>query len=492
MTTKQANSLVTGTQGDPSGWSRRRVLRLGGAAALGVAAAATPLLISAAPSATQAAKEPPVEPNAGAWRTWVLSSGSQLRLPAPPDAATTRAELAELQALAGRRDTAALDLINYWDSGSPGYRWDDFALQHTLAKGIGGGRAWRTMALLNVAIYDATIAAWDNKYHYQRQRPSEANPQLTTALPVPNSPSYPCEHAAAAGAAAAILSYIYPADAASFEAAAAEAGRCRQMAGLAYPSDVAAGMEIGRKVADLVIARAKADGSDKPWTGSVPTEADKWKPAPNTTPAEVTTGTWKPWVLAANDQARLAAPAAIGSAQRTQELAEVKGFARTNATNVTAGFWEYYGGLRVHIYWHTHLSKKIAEYRLDANPPRAARAYALLSVAQYDAAIACFDTKYAHWLPRPSQLDPTITTVFANPNHPSFPSAHATLSSANAEVLAYLFPREAGIFTGHAQESANSRLWAGIHYRSDNEGGLKQGRAVAELVVARAKEDGAN
>ncbi|MFN8511135.1 MAG: vanadium-dependent haloperoxidase [Thermomicrobiales bacterium] len=492
MVTNEASVLETNKTGEQSGWSRRRVLRLGGAAALGVAAAATPLLLSAAPAASQATSAPPVEPTAGQWKTWVLTSGSQLRLPAPPDAATTRAELAELQALAAQRDNAALDLVNFWDSGSPGYRWDDLALSHTLAKGIGGGKAWRIMALLNVAIYDATIAAWDNKYHYNRKRPSEANPQLTTALPVPNSPSYPCEHSAAAGAAATVLSYLYPADAAIFEQGATEVGRSRQVAGLAYPSDVSAGFAIGRAVGEMVVARARADGSDKAWGGSVPTGPNTWKPAPNTTPGDVTTGTWQPWVLAANDQVRLPAPAAVGSPQRAQESAEVKNFVRTNATNVTAGYWEYYGGLRVHIYWHTHLSRKIAEYRLDANPPRAARAYALLSVAHYDAAIACFDTKYAHWTPRPVQLDPTLTTAFATPNHPSFPSAHATLSSANAEMLAYIFPREAGIFTGYAQESANSRLWAGIHFRSDNEGGLTQGRKVAELVIARAKEDGAN
>ena len=490
MTTNGVLARFTDATNGASGWSRRSILRLGGAAALGAVAATTPALIAAPPAAAQAVTEPPLEPEAGTWQTWVLASGDQLRLPPPPDAATTRGELAQLRALAGQRDAAALDLINYWDSGSPGYRWDDLALTHTLAKGIGGGRAWRLLALLNVAIYDATIAAWDSKYAYRRPRPSEADPSLTTALPVPASPSYPCEHAAAAGAAAAILSYAYPADAALFSAGADEVGRCRQVAGLAYPSDVAAGMELGRAVAELVIARAKADGSDKPWDGVAQTGSGKWTPAQGSTPAEVTTGSWKPWVLATNDQTRPAPPAAAGTAQRTQEAAEVKAFARTNATNVIAGFWEYYGGLRVHVHWHTQLSRKIAEYRLDSNPPRAARAYALLSVANYDAAIACFEAKYAYWLSRPAQLDPTITTVFATPNHPSFPSAHATLSSANAEVLAYLFPRESGIFTAQAQESANSRLWAGIHYRSDNEVGLSQGREVAKLVLARAQKDG--
>jgi membrane-associated phospholipid phosphatase len=479
------------TSGDRPGWSRRSILRLGGAAALGVAASAVPALVAADTTATQANDEPPIEPSAGNWKPWVLTSGRQLRLPAPPDAATTRTELNQLRAMAAQRDTAALDLINYWDSGSPGYRWNDLAITHTLGKGIGGGRASRLLALLNIAIADATIAAWDSKYTHNRQRPSERDPQLTTALPVPNSPSYPCEHSAAAGAAAAILTYVYPADATLFAAGADEVGRARQLAGLAYPSDVAAGMELGRAVADLVIERAKADGSDKPWTGTVPTGDGKWIPAANSTPAEVTLGTWKTWALASGDQVRPGPPLAFGSAQLNQELAEVKAFPRTNATNVTASFWEYYGGLRGHINWQTQLRRLIAEYRLDANPPRAARAYALLSVAYYEAFIACFDAKYTYWAIRPFQLDKTLTTTFVTPNHPSYPSGHSTLSGAASDVLAYLFPREAGLFSAQAEEAAASRLWSGIHFRSDNEIGLAQGREVAKVVITRAKEDGA-
>src|SRR5687768_15575373 len=38
----------------------------------------------------------PIEPTAGSWQTWILSAGDQLRPAAPPDAAATEAELAEL------------------------------------------------------------------------------------------------------------------------------------------------------------------------------------------------------------------------------------------------------------------------------------------------------------------------------------------------------------------------------------------------------------
>ena len=59
------------------------------------------------------------------------------------------------------------------------------------------------------AMYDATIVTWESKYHYDRARPSELDYRLPTALPVPNSPSYPSEHAATAQAAAEISNRTY-------------------------------------------------------------------------------------------------------------------------------------------------------------------------------------------------------------------------------------------------------------------------------------------
>ena len=61
-----------------------------------------------------------IEPKAGTWKTWLLSSGSQLRLPPPPGGDVTQAEIKDLKALASQRDQAALDKISFWDVGSPG------------------------------------------------------------------------------------------------------------------------------------------------------------------------------------------------------------------------------------------------------------------------------------------------------------------------------------------------------------------------------------
>ena len=95
---------------------------------------------------------------------------------------------------------------------------------------IGPHGNYRMMTLLNVAIYEAMVAAWDSKFAHNRRRPSEVDPTLTTVIPNPRSPSYPSEHAAAAGAAAVVLSYVMPDDAVLFSSKAEEAARSRVLA----------------------------------------------------------------------------------------------------------------------------------------------------------------------------------------------------------------------------------------------------------------------
>src|SRR5215472_1943548 len=145
----------------------------------------------AAPSSAGARADDQVEPSAGRWKTWVLTSGSQLRVAPPPDQATTAAELQQLRGLATRRDAAALDRVGFWDTGAPGYRWNGILADELAKHNLSGATTSRQMALMEVAIYDATIAAWDSKYTYRRPRPSTTDPALATAVAMPRSPSYP-------------------------------------------------------------------------------------------------------------------------------------------------------------------------------------------------------------------------------------------------------------------------------------------------------------
>jgi hypothetical protein len=52
-------------------------------------------------------------------------------------------------------------------------------------------------------------------------------------------------------------------------------------------------------------------------------------------------------------------------------------------------------------------------------------------------------------------------------------------------VLARFFPERAGWLRAQAEQAALSRLFGGIHYRSDNEAGLELGREVGRKVLQR-------
>src|SRR5207247_955352 len=127
----------------------------------------------------------------------------------------------------------------------------------------------------------------------------------------------PDERAVAAGAASTVLAYVFPADADAIAAWADEAARSRLEAGVAYPSDVAAGLALGRQVGERAVAWGRADGSDAIWTGSVPTEPGTWK---GTNPIEPLAGTWKPWALTSGSQFRPGPPPAPDSEQFAREL----------------------------------------------------------------------------------------------------------------------------------------------------------------------------
>jgi membrane-associated phospholipid phosphatase len=442
--------------------------------------------------AVQAQTSDQIEPNAGNWRTWVISSGRDYRVPPPPNPAETRAELRSLADLISQNDAQTRQQIAFWDAGAPAYRWIDLINNRLLAGTATTTYPHRVYAYVALAMYDATIATWESKYHYNRRRPSELSHNLPTALPVPNSPSYPSEHAAAAQAAATVLAHFLPAEAQSFQTMAEQAGWSRVLAGLQYPSDYDAGLALGRRVGEQVIAQAMTDGSDAVWAGSVPTGPCKWI---GTNPGNVTGANWRPLLLTSPSQFRPPTPPPCDSAQVVGETADVRNFPRaapgTPASFVfryKAFYWQSPEGLNTWPY--RYADKWIFEDRLDQNPPRAARAYALIAAVLFDAFIASQDGKFTYWYIRPHQLDPAIVPLFPVPNFPSYPSNHSTFSAARSEVLAYLFPTRAEFVRAVGKEAGDSRIWAGIHYQMDNLAGVQLGRSVAQVFISRAQSDG--
>src|SRR5262245_48367882 len=85
--------------------SRRTALRgIGGAGMATALGLATPRPLLASESATATM----IEPDAGSWKTWLLTAGNELRPEAPPDEPATRAELDKLKDMVAGRDTVAL------------------------------------------------------------------------------------------------------------------------------------------------------------------------------------------------------------------------------------------------------------------------------------------------------------------------------------------------------------------------------------------------
>ncbi|MGQ0647500.1 MAG: phosphatase PAP2 family protein, partial [Gemmatimonadaceae bacterium] len=354
-------------------------------------------------------------------------------------------------------------------------------------------RAARVMALLHVGLHDALIATWDAKYAYPRQAPSRAHRGVLSLVPAVASPSYPSEHAAAAGAAAMILSYLFPLDdTAAITRRAREAAESRIVAGAAYRGDVEAGWQLGRAVAQRLIDRAKTDGSGQRWTGSVPAGDMMWKPTPPRrvqAPFDPLAGTWRTWVIPSGSAYRLGPPPTLTSARFIADLAELRGLAAggRTASQITAA--RYWATDAPSLRWELFVDAELRQR--DWSIPHAARARAYVSAAIYDAAVACWDTKYAYWLARPITVDPALNTVFGTPPFPSYPSGHSTMSTAAAVVMSELFPDGKATWLHHAEEASFSRVWGGVHYRFDVIDGDSLGARVGRDVVARLRGDGA-
>ena len=143
----------------------------------------------------------------------------------------------------------------------------------------------------------------------------------------------------------------------------------------------------------------------------------------------------------------------------------------------------------------------------------AAIAYATGGIMVFDASISTWKTKYDYLLVRPIVYIQNVmgyttwTSTLGTPPHPEYPSAHSSLSAANAEAMTLVFGenfafedhtfdylynpavdplmfkyRSYPSFHAAANEAGVSRLYAGIHYRYSIEKGLLQGRKVADNI----------
>ena len=196
--------------------------------------------------------------------------------------------------------------------------------------------------------------------------------------------------------------------------------------------------------------------------------------------------TTRGWLLDSASQFRPVAPPEFGSPAWNAAMNEVRQVARDRTREQTS-IARRWNSADPWAEWNEKAAIAIQSARLPE--AKAAQVLAVLNVAASDAIVACFEAKYHYWTIRPSQADTTLALAdsVGLPNFPSYPSGHACSAGSFEAVLTHFFPAQRDEFARTAAEQAMSRLYAGVHYRFDNDDGLALGRVVAAHAIAREK-----
>ena len=267
-----------------------------------------------------------------------------------------------------------------------------------------------------------------------------------------------------------------------------------------------AGQALGSQVADLFAARARADNAGKAigtpaiWTSlqiNATSRGDVFWASlelPVRPPMLPLFGKVIPFLFDTTTVIALrpGPPNLAGSPAFKQEVAEVLSYSQhpTRENQALVQFWADGAGTYTPPgHWNAIAASEFVKQNY--SEVRCARNFALLNMAEMDAAIVCWNTKYFYFNERPTQADAGIKTLTGVPNFPPYTSGHASFSAAAASVLTYLMPDRGSKFTDMAQQAALSRLYGAIHFRSDVEVGLQTGAKVGQYAVQRGQADGA-
>lgn len=338
-----------------------------------------------------------------------------------------------------------------WSPEDPATAWNRVTTDLGIKAGLPPPLFARAYALVHVAIYDALVVA---EGHRRGWMPSVV---------------------VSAGAASRVLEELFPNSAARDTIAALAESYRRHSS---RTEEGARAWALGRTVGQIVVIYGQRDGHDAVYVGTPPTGPGYWT---GVNPVLPMCGTWRCWIAAPEDNLQPEPPYPLGSAEDLRDVAEVSRVALTRTSQQVAIVhkWAAFSPSSV---WNSQLIVMVDKRHLD--PLASARAFAFMNVAMYDAFVCCWKSKYTYWSARPIQRSPNLTTVIPTPNFPTYVSGHSTISAAAASILTTLFPDQGLYFEREATEAAASRLFAGIHFRHDNDQGLIMGRKVGARVVS--------
>jgi hypothetical protein len=399
-------------------------------------------------------------------------------------------------------------------------QWNETTMKAIEANGQSAVVSTRTLAMVQAAVHDAlnAISRRYDAYYFEGPGDPAASPDAAIAA---------AAHTVLGGV---VGSYGTPAQKVATLALVDQA----YTASIARVTDGPArnkGVAVGRAAGAAILALRKDDGAsrDAPYTPGM--GPGKWRPHPNPVPPNPPIanpdlargylpslvpgwGNVTPFTLLSASQFWLPGPPALTSATYARDYNEVKSVGgkvstvRNDDQTQIARFWFEGPGA-----WNT-IARTVATTRgLDARD--SARVLALMNMAMADAYIAGFKIRYVYDSWRPVTAiregdndgndatvgDPTWDSHQNTPAVSDYPSTQSTFSGAAAVALANALGGDQANFTftsgkpfegitrsftsfsQAARESADSRVYAGIHFRSACEDGLVLGRKIGQRVA---------
>ena len=228
-------------------------------------------------------------------------------------------------------------------------------------------------------------------------------------------------------------------------------------------------------------------------------------PSLNPSNEDMNADTWKP-VLATNPSAfTVAAPDAVGSSAYAADISEIKSL-QSNLTSDQKAIIAYWSAGAV-LRWNEIMRDLVAKHNLPpyqnpdgtypfpssanpfaypefpfSNPPYAARAYAYVSTAQYDALVAAYHFKKLYNRAAPYKNGQGVQALIPTSDLPSYPSEDAVVAGASVEMMKVLFPTEVDYIQQKADEEMLYRKLAGANVQGELTAGQTLGRAGCRFI----------
>ncbi len=491
------------------------------------------------------------------WRNLVLDAGGSttLVLVAVPTSSLVAGETLELVAQsAGARSARTVrvrGIAPETSLGDPVLRWNAVALQanaddHTGIYGApeqgGPGASSRALAIVHAAVYDA-VNSIDRSYQ-----------PYIALVPVPSDNPISAD-AAVAVAAHRTLFALYPKQRAVFDAALQG-----HLSLIPEGTAKAIGQVVGETAAAGVLQARVGDGALNNEPHVFSQMPGRHRPDP-INPLQLLVGVqWgyvKPFVIRSGTQFRAPPAPALTSSEYAAAFNEVKRLGGDGVTTPTERtqeqtniglFWAYDGVKKIGTppRLFNQIVRQIAQQKSNTVVQNA-RLFALINLAQADAGIGCWESKYLHdywrpvvgireadagtgpsglgdnnpltagdaaWTPLGAPMSNSTALSFTPP-FPAYPSGHATFGAAvfrtvelfyGTDEIPFTFvsdelngvttdqqgrprpyaPRSFARLSDATRENAQSRIYLGVHWQFDATSGMRMGTDIADYTFANA------